>query len=1064
MTEPEKPVAPEGADDASRPVEEPAPPPPPWTPERVLDWNRYYDLYVAAAVLLLIFIGSAHPITNPALWPDLQTGRLIRQQMKPVTTDPFSFTMEGRRWVNIPWLFQVSSSALYDVAGRRAAAAPGELRGVNTISPDKLAAGLLVGLTALLRVGAAVLLLLIRRPGPGLWWTAVCTMLALGAMVMPLHGGASPILPALGGIALPSEVASSSWGLFLLTLELFLIQSAALRGRPGRLWGLVPLFAVWANVDDSFVVGLLFLAASVVGMLVRPPRPEPGGRSLAPPQALGVLAACAAIVLLNPSFARIYPVAAAPLTRLFRASTEDVTVEQLSYFGAQSHAYFDRLHGGEATGAHRLYMAYYVVVVGAGLASFALNRRRFALGRFLTYAVAAVLWALLAVLAPEFALVWAVTVALNGQEWYQDRFGREGHLGAGWSAWSVGGRAVTLLAISALLLKGLTGYNASPAEPRFGFGTEADEFAFEAADFIADARFDGHVLNITPSTGDALIWRAWPRNPGRKTYIDGRPHLFPPSLRAELREIRRAFYNDDTAVWKPLLDRYGVTVVMVPAPPMSLDPNAPKVFESLSRSPDWIPFYDDGLVALFGRSDAPEADVAFFRDHRQEAPHLAFRTDRVIPSSDRTPTPTGPLDRFFQNRNRRNPQPHVWSAERWLNFRRPLGEERPDLAWSLLAIGELRTALARNPDDPTAWRWLAGAYAELDAREAAIFLESGSTAPPANYVKFRLQQRLAVLRFAVQSTPPPRDQDARDSLADLHHQLGELYLSSNAYDLARDQFDEQRKLVRPGDFSVDEQNRLAQLDEQVERVQSALSEQAADPQQQINPMQRAEFAMSQGTPGIAAQELSDADQSGLAQGALRAQLLDLYCQIGWVDRAFELLGETGNIEDPALNTGPGTASYRQGLVYFLIGSYDLAALMWRDRALRQLREAEGMQTLEAARSFLRGMARESAEVIQEMPGRVNTQAEWEAELGLCLVEAGKPSEAADHLVSALTLQPGSPNRPLIAHYLERLGREVPARPDDDQPQLAPDATVPKPGAATELPTDVFPKGDAPAQP
>lgn len=1070
MTEPEKPVEPEGVDDASSVAEEPVPPPPePWTPERVLEWNRYYDLYIVAAILLLIFIGSAHPITSPSLWSDLQTGRLIRQRMQPVTTDPYSYTMAGRRWVNIPWLFQLASAGIHDAANGTDAAAAGQpaLPGVNTLSRAKLATGLLVAVTALLRVAAAGLVLAIRRPGPGLWWAAVCALIALGAMLMPLPGGTTPLVPALGGIAMPAEVGPGSWGLFLMALELFILYRAALRGRPGMLWWLVPVFAIWANTDDSFIFGLIFLATGLLGMLVAPPRTE-DGRRLSPAGALGVLAACAAVVLLNPSLARIYPVALSPLTRLFRSgATEGITVEQLSYFGRESQSYLDRLHGGEGTGAYRLYIAYYVVVVGLGLASFVMNRRRFSLGRFLTFAAAAALWAALAILAPIFALVWAVTMTLNGQEWYQDRFGRQGHLGAGWSLWSVGGRAVTLLAVSALLLKGLTGYNASPSEPRFGFGAETDEFAFEAADFIADAPFGGKVLNISPSTGDALIWKAWPRNPDRQTYIDGRPHLFPPSLRAELREIRRAFYAGEKSAWQPLLDRYGVTVVMVPAPPMTLDPNAPKVFESLSNSPDWIPFYDDGQVALFGRADAPETDLAFFRQRRLDAPQLAFHAERAIPSSDRTPTPTGPLDRFFQNRGRRNPQPHVWSAERWMNFRRPLGEERPDLAWCLLAIGELRTALAKNPDDPTAWRLLASAYAELDAREAEIFLESdASIAPPSNYVKFRLQQRLAVLNFAVMSTPPPRNQDARDALAGLHHQLGELYLSANAYDLARDHFEKQRKLVRPGDFSDEEASRLAQLDEQVERVQSALSEQAADPQQQINPMQRAEFAISQGAPGIAAQELYEADQSGLPQGqGMRARLLDLYCQVGWPDKAFELLGETGNIEDPSLYTGPGTASYRQGLVYFLIGSYDLAALMWRDRAIRQLRESQGMQAMEATRSFLRGLVRQSAEVIQELPQRVGTQSVWEAELGLCLLEAGKPAEAADRMAAALTLQPDSPSRPLLAHYLELLGHEVPPPPADSG--STPDGgSIPQPGPATELPQDVFPavKEEAPANP
>lgn len=1044
--------------------EEPAPPPPePWTPERVLEWNRYYDLYVVAAALLLIFIGSAHPITNPGLWPQLQAGRLVTSR-GPVTTDPFSYTMQGRRWVNVPWLFGWSQAALYDaVAGRgaNAAAQAAAPVGLGRPSREQLAAGVLVGLSAVLRVLTGLALLAIRRRGPGLWWVAVCVVLALGGAVMPIPGRDSPILPVLGGIARPAEVASSTWGLLLLAIELVLIHRATALGRPRALIGLVPLFLLWANVDDSFVFGLLFLGAAVVGMVAAPAR-----RSAPYPSAglaLGVLAACAAIVLVNPSFGAVYPAAAAPLTRLLRPATEELTLDQLSFFGRQSQAWLDRQYAPAGiepghqvvTGAYRLYIAYYVLLVGAGLASFWLNRRRFSLGRFLVFAVGAVLFGALASLAAEFALVWAAVVGLNGQEWYQDRHGVEGRLGPGWTAWSVGGRAVTLVAIMLLMMKGLTGYGASRAEPAFGFGVNADDFAFEAADYIADARFEGNVLNLTLSSGDALIWRAWPRNPARKTYIDDRPHLFPRSLRTDLRTIRRALYEDDAETWRKMLDDYKITVVM--AELLSSDPNVPRVYQRLTASEDWIPFYDDGRVVLFGRADAPATDLAVFRENRLDARRLAFRVDRPIPSSDRTPTPTGYLDRFFPNRGgRRDPQPHVLSAERWLSERLPDPTQTPDLANCLLAIGELRSALARNPDDPTAWRLLCDAYLYLAVREQAVFREAGVTSLPPSYTRFRDQQRAAALNFAIQSTPPPANADARAALAGLHHELGELYLRLNALDLARDQFDEQRKLTRAGEFGEDEQNRLAQLEEEVDRINTALTDLAADPQQPINPFQRAEVALSRGAPGIAIAELDEAEKSGLAQGQARSRLLDLYCMVGQPDKALELIGEAASLEDPSLNTGPGSVAYRQGLVYFLIGSYDLGTVVWRDRAIRDLRLSEVVESLESARGLIFGQVRQASDGIQQLPARVANQAVWEAELGLCLLEAGKPSEAGDHLEKTLELQPDSPLRPLVARYLELLDREVPPRREAEAEPESPAAPAPE----TPLPGDVFEPGNA----
>ena len=63
-------------------------------------------------------------------------------------------------------------------------------------------------------------------------------------------------------------------------------------------------------------------------------------------------------------------------------------------------------------------------------------------------------------------------LALNGQEWYQRRFGAEGRLGLGWRLWSVGGRFVTLVLLAAAILGGLTGVGKRYGEPPFGFGYE----------------------------------------------------------------------------------------------------------------------------------------------------------------------------------------------------------------------------------------------------------------------------------------------------------------------------------------------------------------------------------------------------------------------------------------------------------------------------------------------------------------------------------------------------------------------------------------------------------------
>ena len=77
----------------------------PWTPQRVFEMNAYYDVYVKWAVLILAFMVSCNYVTDSHLWMHLKTGQLIAEGPGPVMTDVFSYTENGRPWVNNSWLF-----------------------------------------------------------------------------------------------------------------------------------------------------------------------------------------------------------------------------------------------------------------------------------------------------------------------------------------------------------------------------------------------------------------------------------------------------------------------------------------------------------------------------------------------------------------------------------------------------------------------------------------------------------------------------------------------------------------------------------------------------------------------------------------------------------------------------------------------------------------------------------------------------------------------------------------------------------------------------------------------
>ena len=139
------------------------------------------------------------------------------------------------------------------------------------------------------------------------------------------------------------------------------------------------------------------------------------------------------------------------------------------------------------------------------------------------------------------------------------------------------------------------------------------------------------------------------------------PRLFPRELLEQWHQTRKALSDDDVAGWKPLLDKYEISAVMI-------EPSdAPVTYGKLMQSPNWVPFYDDGRIVMFGRADAPATDLAFFKANKLDADLLAYRTTHPVAGAERPPNPTSWIDGVFQNRTLSRPQSRTESARRWLD-------------------------------------------------------------------------------------------------------------------------------------------------------------------------------------------------------------------------------------------------------------------------------------------------------------------------------------------------------------------------------------------------------------
>ncbi|HWE40157.1 MAG TPA: hypothetical protein VG406_26635 [Isosphaeraceae bacterium] len=1013
----------------------PEPEPEPWTPERVVEWNRYYDTCLTFLLLALIFFTAAGRINNSTIWPLLRAGQITAKEGMPPTTDRFSYTEEGKRWVNIPWVFEWVSALAFDAGASAAPTLPGV--GVRDEARAlQLGAGTLVAIAAIVRVLTALALLSIRRPGPGLWWVAVCVLIALGGVVTPAGLGIGGIGLGVGGIARRATVAPETWGLFLLALELALLHRAVNLGKRGAAIALVPLFLAWVNVDESFLFGLVVLALAASGSLQPAPAPaaaskkrtdeiEPAEspKTWTPKFAGIILGACALACFANPSTYHVFPATLAPLRQLF-SGDQTLTVDQLSLFGRVSgKAYFDVRP--EMSRMHQLLKAYYFLCVAAGLFSFFLNRERFRLGRFLIFAFAAASWAVFWRLSAEFAVVLAATLALNGQEWYLDRFGVEGRIGRPWDLWSVGGRAVTIVAIFGVIAMTLTGLGALPGESPFGFGVDADRFAFEAADYLETAKVRGQVVNLSLAHGDAMIWRA----PTRKVFIDSRRDLYPRELARSIQALRAAIGRDAPAEWKAILDPLGASVLMI-------DPNNEldeRTLQALDRSGYWIPIYFDGNAALYGRADgstASKVDLGYFKEHALKAEQVAYHREQPTRSAVEPPVETGWVDRIFRARSLAGPQPHVLAAIRWLTPEEALRGEAstlslppPDPAHCLLAIRECRAALAERPNDPDAFRHLAIAYRYLMNAEVAELRRAGQEATPVDLLDLRVRQRLTALNFAIKTAPPSNEPPARFTLATLHSEMAQLFRMLGYYDLERDRLQKARDLLIGTGSELDEEDarRLPELEKAVVNFESNLKDQVEESRPSVQ--QRYAMAIQMGMAGHAIRELADAEKEGVPLTAVKAPLVDLYCRTGQPDEAANLISPEPN--DPSLGGQPGESSYRRGLVNLLLGNYTGATQDWQFAAVHQVREAKVMEALRSPLALLAGGPQEAVRLAMEIPQRNAVETRWTYELGLVFLEAGYPEKAGAAFTTALRLSPDLTTRPIAAYYLEKMGLPVP---------------------------------------
>jgi hypothetical protein len=622
-----------------------------------------WDRLRAGLVVVLGFFLASFPAVNSDAWRHLATGRALLEGNYHFGTDPFCYTTEGHYWTNPSWLADLLAYGTYQAIG---------------------GTGLVIVKALLLALLAELLLRTCRQPQKR-WLAALVVGLALVAMAPYL--ALRPVCLSfllLGFTVWWLERASR----FSPSPQPSLLAGEGETGGPAwrralaAYWPLLLAFALWANLDEWFLLGPLTAGLYALGAAL-----EALHRPGAPCRAtqLGLLTVAGLIVCLaNPHHIHVFALPAALDPSLSAELLGEVLGpgQGLSPFQPRSW----RLGPTPA-------LAAYAVLLLAGLVSFLLNLGRWRWAHALVWLVFGLLSAYRAAAIPFFAIVAGPITATNWQAYLVQRPSRARSLGRR-ALW--GGQLATLAILLGAVIAAWGGWlQAPPLGPR-SWALEMSPSLKAAANRLPLA---GQGLNLSPAAADCLAWLC----PQEKGFLDSRLRAFPEKVTKDFLALRRVLVPSPLAKpkadvdWQAILRDYGITHLIV------YDPNdarlIPALGTALEAPAQWRLIGLDGKAALLSWQKATRplalAEIDLGR--------LAFR-----PTKDQRAPRSGP---------KRPPEPRSWREA----FCKPLPTptEEGDAALAYLVYFDARGPATRRASQLRCVNGLAASVVGLALCESA---------------------------------------------------------------------------------------------------------------------------------------------------------------------------------------------------------------------------------------------------------------------------------------------------------------------------------------------------------
>ena len=474
---------------------------------------RIFDVYVFAYAVLF----ASRPLSDADFWWHLKTGEFILKNSSIPRNDFFSFTNFGKSWVAHEWLSEAIFYAVYSSLGFNA----------------------LILIFAVLT--ALAFWIALRRASAHPFIRGFAALL-----------GVWSVLPTVG-------VRPRAFTLLFASIYLAVLGRFAQTGRGRTVWLLIPLMALWVNLHGGFLIGLVLIVLTIVGVILDTWLARESLRSMLPrlQGMILVLISSALAACLNPQGWRIYLF---PFEIFFSPIQQREINDWLSPNFQQP----------------ELFPLALLILITIG--ALGLSPRRPKPSELLFF-----LCTLFATLKSNRHMAIFALVAAPLMAEYLDHWITSTPLAKAFSKTTPGRATRREVIVAIILLLPLLLFANRLRTTALSVPQQSMiQVPLKAVDYLKQNRITGNTFTDPNIWGGYVIWEL-PENP---VYIDGRIDMYGDDFVKEYIDIIRGRSD-----WREPFRRYGVKLVIVNSKAM--------LSRELLNSPEWQRLYEDEMATVY---------------------------------------------------------------------------------------------------------------------------------------------------------------------------------------------------------------------------------------------------------------------------------------------------------------------------------------------------------------------------------------------------------------------------------------------------------------------------------